>query len=181
VIGGLTVDVPGAAASRDDRLADLFRAESARAVRLAYLLTGERQLAEDLAQEAFLRVASRLRSVDADAFAAYYRRTLVNLVRSYFRHARVRRRYAERIEADARRTRDAIEQSSSPGERDDRLWAALADLPSGQREAIVCRYYLDMSEQQTAATLGVRLGTVKSATSRGLQALRAALEREEVS
>jgi RNA polymerase sigma-70 factor (ECF subfamily) len=50
-----------------------------------------------------------------------------------------------------------------------------------QREAIVCRFYLDMSEQQTAETLGVRVGTVKSATSRGLQTLRAALDREEVS
>lgn len=179
--GGLTVDAPGGAAPRADRLADLFRAESARAVRLAYLLTGERQLAEDLAQEAFLRVASRLRAVDPDAFAAYYRRTLVNLVRSHYRHTRVRRRYADRIEADARRAREAAEQASSPDERDDRLWNALSALPSGQREAIVCRYYLDMSEQQTAETLGVRPGTVKSATSRGLQALRTALEREEVS
>jgi RNA polymerase sigma factor (sigma-70 family) len=181
VIGGLTVDVPGAAVSRDDRLADLFRTESARAVRLGFLLTGERHLAEDLAQEAFVRIAGRLRSVDPDAFAAYYRRTLVNLVRSHYRHASVRRRYAERIEADARNVRDAAEQASAPDPHDDHLWRALTALPSGQREAIVCRYYLDMSEQQTADTLGVRLGTVKSATSRGLQALRVALEREEVS
>jgi len=181
VTGGLTVDAPSTAAPRDERLAELFRAESARAVRLAYLLTGERDLAEDLAQEAFLRIAGRLRSVYPDAFAAYYRRTLVNLVRSHHRHARVRRRYADRIEADARRARDAVEQASPPDARDDRLWTALTALPSGQREAIVCRYYLDMSEQQTADTLGVRVGTVKSATSRGLQALRSALAREEVS
>ena len=93
----------------------------------------------------------------------------------------MRRRYADRIEADARRARDAIEQASVPDDRDDRLWTALTVLPSGQREAIVCRYYLDMSEQQAAEVLGVRVGTVKSATSRGLQALRAALERGEVS
>jgi RNA polymerase sigma factor (sigma-70 family) len=175
------VDAQSTTAPRDDRLADLFRAESARAVRLVFLLTGERALAEDLAQEAFLRVASRLRSVDPDAFAAYYRRTLINLVHSYHRHARVRRRYADRIEADARRARDVIEQASVPDDRDDRLWTALTALPAGQREAIVCRYYLDMSEQRTAELLGVRVGTVKSATSRGLQALRAALERGEVS
>ena len=48
-----------------------------------------------------------------------------------------------------------------------------------QREAIVCRFYLDMSEEQTAETLNVRVGTVKSATSRGLQALRASLSSEQ--
>jgi RNA polymerase sigma-70 factor (ECF subfamily) len=181
VNGGLAVDDPGPVASRDERLADLFRAESARAVRLAFLLTGQRQLAEDLAQDAFLRIAGRLRSVDPDSFAAYYRQTLINLVRSHHRHARVRRRYADRIEADARRVRDVVERASVPNERDDRLWNALAALPPGQRETIVCRYYLDLSEQQTAEVLGVRPGTVKSATSRGLQTLRAALEREEVS
>jgi DNA-directed RNA polymerase specialized sigma24 family protein len=98
VIGGLTVNAPRAAAPRDNRLSDLFRAESARAVRLAYLLTGERQLAEDLTQEAFVRIAGRLRSVDPDSFSAYFRRTLINLVRSHYRHAQVRRRYADRID-----------------------------------------------------------------------------------
>jgi RNA polymerase sigma factor (sigma-70 family) len=173
--------VRGESTTRADRLADLYRAEAAKAVRLAYLLTGQRALAEDLAQEAFVRVAGRLREVHPDAFAAYLRQTVVNLVRSHFRHARVQRRYADRVEADAEQRRQATEASSNPGDSDvaEQLWGALQALPASQREAIVCRFYLDMSEQQTAQTLHIALGTVKSATSRGLLALRAALESEQ--
>ena len=174
------MNAPGDAARNNDRLADLYRSESARVVNLAYLLTGQRQLAEDLAQEAFVRVAGRLREVQPDAFGAYLQQTVVNLVRSHYRHARVQRRYADRIEAEAARDRDASEAASgrSDTETRDELWDALRTLPIQQREVIVCRFYLDMSEQQTAEALGVRVGTVKSTTSRGLQALRAALEPE---
>ena len=163
---------------RGDLLADLYRAESAHVVNLAFLLTGQRQLAEDLAQEAFLRVASRIREVSPDAFGAYLRRTVVNLVRSHFRHARVERHYADQVESDAARRREANEASSSTTDTDtrDELWSALQRLPVRQREAIVCRFYLDLSEEQTADTLRVAVGTVKSATSRGLQTLRTALE-----
>ena len=105
----------------------------------------------------------------------------MNLVRSYYRHARVQRRYADRIEADAVLRQRASEASSTPGDPDarERLWAALQLLPVQQREAIVCRFYFDMSEQQAADALGVPLGTVKSATSRGLATMRGALESEQ--
>jgi len=174
------MNAPAEASRRSAELSKLYRAESAAIVNLAYLLTGQRQLAEDLAQEAFLRVASRLRDVHPDAFGAYLRRTVVNLVRSHFRHARVQRRYADRIEADARIRRQAVEAASSAIDSgaNEQLWAALQALPVSQREAVVCRFYLDMSEEQAAETLNVRVGTVKSATSRGLHALRAALEPE---
>jgi RNA polymerase sigma-70 factor (sigma-E family) len=178
------MDAPGGSADesirRGDLLAELYRAESAGVVNLAYLLTGQRQLAEDLGQEAFLRVASRLREVSPDAFGAYLRQTVVNLVRSHFRHARVERRYADRVESDAERRREANEASSTSTDADtrDELWRALQALPARQREAIVCRYYLDLSEEQTADALRVAVGTVKSATSRGLQALRVTLEAE---
>jgi RNA polymerase sigma-70 factor (sigma-E family) len=161
-------------------LAELYRAESAHVVNLAYLLTGQRQLAEDLAQEAFLRVASRIREVSPDAFGAYLRRTVVNLVRSHYRHARVERRYADRVESDSARRREASEAASSSTEVEtrDELWNALQALPARQREALVCRFYLDLSEEQTAAALHIAVGTVKSATSRGLQALRDSLDAE---
>lgn len=175
-MGELTMDATTGPVPRRDLLADLYRAESGRVVRLAYLLTGQRQLAEDLAQEAFVRVASRLRDVDPDAFGAYLRRTVVNLARSHFRHMRVQRRYADRVEADAERLHLAAEASSvSAGETREDLWIALQALPARQREVIVCRFYLDLSEEQTAESLRIRVGTVKSATSRGLQTLRAAL------
>lgn len=181
------MDAPGGSADesirRGDLLADLYRAESGHVVNLAYLLTGQRQLAEDLAQEAFLRVASRIREVSPDAFGAYLRRTVVNLVRSHFRHARVERRYADRVESEAERRREANEAASATTDTDtrDELWSALQALPVRQREAIVCRFYLDLSEEQTADSLRVAIGTVKSATSRGLQALRIALESERSS
>jgi RNA polymerase sigma factor (sigma-70 family) len=180
-MGEMTADASGVSAGRDDRLADLYRAESTGAVRLAYLLTGQRQLAEDLAQEAFVRVAGRLREVDPDAFGAYLRQTVVNLVRSYFRHARVQRRYADRIEAEAVQRQRASEASGAAGDAEarDQLWSMLQTLPVRQREAIVCRFYLDMSEEQAAVALGVPVGTVKSATSRGLATMRAALESEQ--
>ena len=154
----------------------LYRAESARAVNLAYLLTGQRQLAEDLAQEAFVRVASRLREVSPDAFGPYLRQTVVNLARSHFRHARVQRRYADRIEAEAEHRRAVSEAASAiDADSHEELWRALHALPARQREVLVCRFYLDMSEEQTAETLGIRAGTVKSTSARGLVALRAAL------
>jgi RNA polymerase sigma-70 factor (sigma-E family) len=167
-------------ATRRDLLADLYRAEHAHVVNLAYLLTGQRPLAEDLAQEAFLRVASRIREVSPDAFGAYLRQTVVNLVRSHFRHARVERRYADRVESDAERRREASEATSSSADAEtrDELWTALQALPVRQREALVCRFYLDLSEEQTADALRIAVGTVKSATSRGLQTLRVALEAE---
>jgi len=179
-MGELAVNASAEAGPSGDRLADLYRAESARTVNLAYLLTGQRQLAEDLAQEAFLRVASRLREVNPEAFGAYLRQTVVNLARSHFRHARVQRRYAERIEAEAEHHRAAAEAASA-GDADahEDLWRALQALPARQREVLVCRFYLDMSEEQTAETLGMRSGTVKSTSARGLGALRAALGSEQ--
>ncbi|HET9730762.1 MAG TPA: SigE family RNA polymerase sigma factor [Acidimicrobiia bacterium] len=156
--------------------ADHYRAESGRVARLAYLLTGDRHLAEDLMQEAFLRVGSRLRHVSPETFGPYVRKTVVNLARSQFRRNAVRNKYASRVE-----TEYATEHSSSGSDIEvrDELWHALQQLPTRQREAIVCRFYSDMSEAETASVLGISVGTVKSSTSRGLAALRAALETEE--
>jgi len=172
------MNAPGETIRRADRLAALYRAESAHVVNLAYLLTGQRQLAEDLAQEAFLRVASRLRDVSPEAFGAYLRQTVVNLVRSHHRHTRVQRRYADRIEAEAERHRQVAEAASgaNDSETNEQLWQALQSLPVRQREVIVCRYYLDMSEEGTADALRLPVGTVKSAASRGLHALRAVFD-----
>jgi RNA polymerase sigma factor (sigma-70 family) len=119
--------------------------------------------------------------VSPDAFGAYLRRTVVNLVRSHYRHARVERRYADRVESDAARRREVSEASSSAADVETReeLWSALQALPVRQREAIVCRFYLDLTEEQTADALRIAVGTVKSATSRGLQTLRSALESRQ--
>lgn len=154
----------------------LYRDETPGAVRLAYLLTGDPALAEDLAQDAFVRVASRLRRLrDPGAFRAYLRRTVVNAAHSHFRHQKVVRRH---VEQEGR----GLDHVTDPPDVEvrDAIWAALGELPHRQRAGIVCRYYLDLTEHETAAALGVSVGTVKSSVSRGLTRLRELLERNEV-
>jgi len=150
------------------RLAELYRQHGDGAVRLAYLLTGDRALAEDLVQDAFVKMAGRLVHLrDPGAFDAYLRRTVVNLANSYYRRKRLERAYLRREEWTAR----SIEVTVDPAARDE-LWGALGRLTERQRAAIVLRYYEDLSEQQVAEILSCRPGTVKSLVSRGLAALR---------
>jgi RNA polymerase sigma-70 factor (sigma-E family) len=149
-------------------LGELYQRHLLNALRLAYLVTGDRALAEDLVQEAFLRVFGRFGDLrDAGAFEAYLKRTVVNLARKQFRRARVERTYLAR-EARSRHPEfaepDVVTRAS--------LREALLRLPDRQRMAIVLRYYADLSERQTAEMLRCRLGTVKSLVSRGMEALR---------
>jgi RNA polymerase sigma-70 factor (sigma-E family) len=170
---------PGAV-TKADRLAELYRAESARVVNLAYALTGDRALAEDLMQEAFLKVGSRLRRVAPDDFGAYLRTTVVNLARSHHRRTFVRRKHAGEVEHQHVTRQRIYEEGAGVSDTRDMLWRALQSLPARQREAVVCRFFMDMSEQETARTLGVGVGTVKSSVSRGLQALRGIVDVDEV-
>src|SRR4029453_4023446 len=79
-------------------LGELYVRHAPEGIRLAYLLTGDRALAEDLVQEAFARFVGRLHYLrNPEAFGAYLRTTIVNLSRSHFRHAKVERAYAERL------------------------------------------------------------------------------------
>jgi RNA polymerase sigma-70 factor (sigma-E family) len=173
----MSVPVVDPGAEAHPTFADQYRAESARVASLAYLLTGDRHLAEDLMQEAFLKVGGRLRHVSPETFGPYVRRTVVNLARSHFRKNSVRRKYASRIETEHVVRQQATEKAVDH-EMHDELWQSLQQLSVRQREAIVCRFYLDMSEAETADALGISIGTVKSSTSRGLAAMRAALDGE---
>ncbi len=166
---GTAVDGPSDAIDR------LYREHVPGALRLACLLCGERSLAEDLVHDAFVRVAGRLRMIrDPESFRAYFHRAVVNAVRSHYRHAAVERRH---------RVRDAagldLHTSNPDVELRDTIQRLLQQLPERQREALVCRYYLDLSEQATAAAMGCPAGTVKSSLARGLEAMRSALRLEE--
>ena len=155
------------------RLDELYRQHAPDAGRLGYLLTGDRALAEDLVQEAFVRMFGRFRDLrNPDAFGAYLRKTVVNLSRSHFRRMRVERAYLQR-EAGA-------PQPGSPqlGAREE-MWQRLLGLPERQRAAIVLRYYEDLSEAETADTMRCPVGTVKSLVSRGIERLRQGMERDE--
>ena len=150
------------------RLADLYARYADGAVRLAYLITGDRHLAEDLVQDAFVRLAGRLLHLrDPGAFEAYLRRTVVNLANSHFRRRKVEQRYVERERGHPA----ARAEGPDVGTRD-AARTALRTLPVRQRTAIVLRFYEDLSEAQTAELMGCRPGTVKSLTSRGMDKLR---------
>jgi RNA polymerase sigma-70 factor (sigma-E family) len=163
--------------SREDvttggRLGDLYAAHAPDAVRLAFLLTGDRHLAEDLVHEAFVRLFGRFRDLrNPDAFGAYLRTTVVNLARSHFRRRRVERAYVER----EGRQRPTI--ADEPGQRDE-MWDVLQRLHPRQRAAIVLRYYEDLTEAQTAEILGCAVGTVKSLVARGIEQLRREMSEE---
>lgn len=151
------------------RLAELYARHATEAIRLAYLLTGDRALAEDLAQDAFVKLAGRLAHLrDPDAFEAYLRRTVVNLSHSHFRRKRTERAYLAR---EASRTRTGSVDVPDV-ERRDELWRDLQRLPIRQRTVIVLRIYEDLPEQRVAEILGCRPGTVRSLLSRGLSELR---------
>lgn len=146
----------------------LYRAHAAEALRLAYLLTGDRTLAEDLVQDAFVKLAGRLVHLrDPGAFDAYLRRTVVNLANSSFRRKRVEREYLRRSASEPAAVADAPD-----ADRRDELWTDLQRLPARQRAAIVLRIYEDLPEARVAEILGCRPGTVRSLVSRGLAQLR---------
>jgi RNA polymerase sigma-70 factor (sigma-E family) len=154
------------------KLGELYLRHADGAVRLAYLLTRDHGLAEDLVQEAFVRMAGRLAHLrDPEAFDAYLRRTVVNLSNSYFRRKKVERAYLERTrgEMGAARTDEPPDGAHEDGEA---LWQALGTLSGRQRAAIVLRFYEDLPERKVAEILNCRPGTVKSLVSRGLETLR---------
>lgn len=150
------------------RLAELYLAHAGAATRLAFLMTGNRDLAEDIAQEAFIKLAARFRDLrNPDAFGAYLRTTVINLTRGHFRRRRVERAYLDRERGLSRRA-----ETIPDVEGRDEMWAALQQLPHRQRAVIVLRYYEDLSERQAADALGCSVGAVKSLTNRAVASLR---------
>ena len=154
-------------------LAELYERTAPGAVRLPYLLTGDRSVAEDITQDAFVRVSGRLAHLrEGGAFDAYLRRAVVNLAKNHFRRRAVERSFLERTSP----------APASPGHEQplverEATMAALARLPQRQRAAIVLRFYEDLSEDSIAQVLRCRNGTVRSLVTRGVQALRADIER----
>lgn len=157
------------------RLEELYVRNAPGALRLAYFLTGSRELAEDLVQEAFVRVAGRFRHLRMpDAFDAYLRRTIVNLFTSQLRRTRLERAYVKRHGAEPGPTNDP----SDPATRDE-LWRALQTLPERQRAAIVLRFYEDLSEREAADILACSTGALNQLVVRGMATLRTQIGDDE--
>ncbi len=177
VVSGPVVDPRRAAA--DEAVTALYAAHWRALVRLAWLLVHDEPLAEDIVQDAFVAAHRRWdRLRDPAKAAAYLRRSVVNGARSALRHRGVEQRYVVSISprpgpalAD-REHQDGPEDVTLTHERHDEMLVALASLPERQREVLVLRYYLDLSEAQIADALGIAPGSVKSHASRGLAALR---------
>lgn len=163
----------GAAIDADTALEELHAAHYVRLVRLAVLLLHDRALAEDVVQDCFVEVYRRWERVDRPGFnaPAYLRQSVVNRSRSALRHRAVVARHTEWEVEHAPGADDSVLAAS----RRQRVLDALAELPTRQREVIVLRHYLDLSEREIADALGIAPGSVKSHASRAAAALRSRL------
>ncbi len=159
-------------ADREEAFGVLFRTHASGLVRLAYCLLGDREAAEDAVQDAYLSLYRNWNSLrDRGSSHAYLRAAVINRCRSGQGHA-----------IRARRTRQRLASVDGPApssesrmlQHDDarRLAAAVQTLPARQREVVVCRYYLELTEAETAAMLDIGLGSVKRHAHRGLARLQ---------
>lgn len=148
--------------------AEVFNAHHRRAVRLAWLLTGDPHVAEDVVADAFAKVWVQWERGRVDDVGPYLRRAVVNQANSRGRRKLLERREEQRRSGDDRGVRLHDDHLADR----DEVWQALGMLPPRQRQTVVLRYYEDLSEADTAETLGVSVGTVKSQVSRGLDRLR---------
>jgi RNA polymerase sigma-70 factor (sigma-E family) len=153
----------------------LYQIHAVGLIRLAVVMLGDRAAAEDVVQDAFAGLYRRWNHVSGkDRALGYVRVSVLNGCRTRLR-ARVRDERLAAVSPDTLAAESA-EQAALVGEEHAAVLAALRRLPHRQREALVLRYYLDLSESEIAASMGIGRGTVKSTTSRALAALGRLLE-----
>ncbi|WP_028800849.1 SigE family RNA polymerase sigma factor [Streptomyces sp. 142MFCol3.1] len=159
--------------ARDEEFQHFVVGRWPRLMRTAFLLTGEQHAAEDLVQTTLEQVFVAWRRVgSADDPEAYVRRVMINA------HSRRHRRRLKEFLAprdDSGLTRELPDSGDRMAQADDRgaLLKALAELPPRQREAVVLRYWEDLSETQAAEAMGCSVGSVKSNAAKGIAKLRA--------
>ena len=163
-----TTSAASTAAGREAGVVALFEAHHDELLRLAVLLAGDLAAGEELVQEAFVEAWRRWDGIRSTATAGYLRSVIVNLARRTHRRRRLELRG---LRAEGRPAPD------DPDSRID-LARALALLPPRKRACVVLRYYSDLSPEDTAATLGVSVGTVKSQTAKALRLLARHLDQQ---
>jgi RNA polymerase sigma-70 factor (sigma-E family) len=162
------------ATDRDALVTELFRLEGARLVRLARLFTDDRNAAEDLVQEAFIRLhraAHRIK--DPSKAAPYLRSIVINLARDHNRRGLMSLRHQEAIPAGAEP--DAPEDVLVMDDERRRLLGEVRALSPRQRDCLLLRFYLELSESEIAETLDISRNSVKTHCRRGMEALRSRL------
>ncbi|MFD7917809.1 SigE family RNA polymerase sigma factor [Streptomyces sp. NPDC059740] len=156
-----------------DHLTETYRAHYRSLLGLAALLLDDTASCEDVVQEAFIRVHSaRSRVREPEKTLAYLRQTVVNLSRSALR----RRILGLKLLSKPMPDMASAEEGAYEQLERDQLIQAMRGLQRRQREVLVLRYFADMTEAQVAETLGISLGSVKAYGSRGIAALRVAME-----
>jgi RNA polymerase sigma factor (sigma-70 family) len=148
----------GVADAQDVEFTRLYTGECDRMRRLAYLMTGQSAVAEEIVHDAFLRVHDRWQDIDTPA--GYLRTTVVNLCRAWGNRVVMARERTPRSGG-----------SVDPPELDE-TWDLLARLPHDQRVVLVLRYYEDLSDGDIAAFMGCKPATVRTRIHRALRKLR---------
>nr|WP_202447371.1 SigE family RNA polymerase sigma factor [Streptomyces sp. SID5468] len=162
-----------AAGTTVDHLTETYRAHYRSLLGLAALLLDDTASCEDVVQEAFIRVHSaRSRVREPEKTLAYLRQTVVNLSRSALR----RRILGLKLLSKPMPDMASAEEGAYEQLERDQLIRSMRGLQRRQREVLVLRYFADMTEAQVAETLGISIGSVKAYGSRGIAALRVAME-----
>jgi len=153
----------------------LYAAHYRSLVRLAALLLRDMATAEEVVQDSFVAMHDGWRRLrDNDKALSYLRQSVVNSSRSVLRHRMVVDKNAPKPPPDM----PSAEQGAITLLERSAVVTALRTLPPRQREALVLRFYGDLSEAQIAAAMGISKGAVKSHTARAMTALRSVLERD---
>lgn len=169
---------PGADADATAGVTALYQAHAVGLIRLAIVMLGDRGAAEDVVQDAFLGLYRHWdRLADPGNALTYVRSAVLNRCRNALRQRGQRDRH-DRLDPGPV-TSESAEAVALIGEERRRILAAVRRLPDRQREALVCRYYLEMSEEETARAMTISRGTVKSTTSRAIAALGRILGEEQ--
>lgn len=150
----------------------LFRAHATPLLRLAIVLTGDRPLAEELVQDAFVRLHRSGTAPAIGAELAYLRRTVINLSHGHHRHLRVVR--GHRPDAPGTEASAEVDAVRRDGQR--RVVDAVRALPERQRDCIILRFYADLTDVEIADDLGISAGSVKTHLHRARAALADRLE-----
>jgi RNA polymerase sigma-70 factor (sigma-E family) len=158
---------PAAALAPDQAVTALYQAHALGLIRLAVVMLGDRPAAEDVVQEAFCGLYRRWHTLsDTGKALSYVRSSVINGCRSV-----LRRRNRALAGPAGDRPAESAEATALVSEEHQQVLTAIRRLPDRQREALVLRFYLDLDEEETAASMRISRGTVKSTTSRALAAL----------
>ncbi len=161
--------------ARADLVEVLFRRQYAAMLRLAVVMLGNREAAEDAVQDAFVSLHRHVRNLrDPESAEAYLRSAVLNRCRSW-----IRRQVTQRAPRPLMLVRDADESAEDTTLNHDQggaLVALMRTLPRRQREVLACRYVLELSVAETAVLLEISEGSVKAHTHRGLHALQKRIE-----